>query len=38
MDGMPLYRKIKEIDDSVIVCLTSADKIYIQVTKRYSRC
>ena len=30
MDGMTLYRKIKEIDDTVIVCLTTADKNYIQ--------
>ena len=30
MDGMILYRKIKEIDDTVIVCLSTADKNYIQ--------
>jgi DNA-binding response OmpR family regulator len=30
MDGMRLYRKIKEIDDTVIVCLRTADKNYIQ--------
>jgi DNA-binding response OmpR family regulator len=30
MDGMTLYRKIKEIDDSVIVCISTADKNYIQ--------
>ena len=30
MDGMRLYRKIKEIDDTVIVCLSTADKNYIQ--------
>ena len=30
MDGMTLYRKIKEIDDTVIVCLSTADKNYIQ--------
>ena len=30
MDGMTLYRKIKEIDDKVIVCITTADKNYIQ--------
>ena len=30
MDGMTLYKKIKEIDDTVIICLTTADKNYIQ--------
>ena len=30
MNGMTLYRKIKEIDDTVIVCLSTADKNYIQ--------
>ena len=30
MDGMTLYRKIKEIDDKVIICLTTADNNYIQ--------
>ena len=30
MDGMTLYRKIKEIDDSVIVCISTADNNYIQ--------
>jgi len=30
MDGMTLYRKIKEIDDTVVVCLSTADKNYIQ--------
>ena len=30
MDGMILYRKIKEIDDKVIICLTTADKNYIE--------
>jgi DNA-binding response OmpR family regulator len=30
MDGRILYRKIKEIDDTVIVCLSTADKNYIQ--------
>ncbi len=30
MDGMTLYRKIKEIDDTVVVCLITADKNYIQ--------
>ena len=30
MDGMTLYHKIKEIDNNVIICLTTADKNYIQ--------
>ena len=30
MDGMALYHKIKEIDNNVIVCFTTADKNYIQ--------
>jgi DNA-binding response OmpR family regulator len=30
MDGMTLYRKIKEIDDTVVICLSTADKNYIQ--------
>ena len=30
MDGMTLYRKIKEIDNNVIICFTTADKNYIQ--------
>ena len=30
MDGITLYRKIKEIDDTVIVCFITADKTYIQ--------
>ena len=30
MDGMTLYRKIEKIDDTVRVCLTTADKNYIQ--------
>ena len=30
MDGMTLYHKIKEIDNNVIVCLTTADINYIQ--------
>ena len=30
MNGMTLYRKIKEIDDTVLVCLSTADKNYIQ--------
>jgi hypothetical protein len=29
-DGMTLYKKIKEIGDTVIICLTTADKNYIQ--------
>ena len=30
MDGMALYHKIKEIDNNVIICFTTADKNYIQ--------
>ncbi|MGI0051709.1 MAG: response regulator, partial [Nitrososphaeraceae archaeon] len=30
MDGMTLYHKIKEIDDNVIICLTTADINYIK--------
>jgi DNA-binding response OmpR family regulator len=30
MDGMTLYHKIKEIDEQVIICFTTADKNYIQ--------
>src|SRR5687768_13098494 len=30
MDGMTLYRKIKGIDDKVIVCFTTADINYIE--------
>ena len=29
MDGMALYHKIKEIDNNVIICLTTADISYI---------
>ena len=30
MNGMTLYKKIKEIDDTIVVCLSTADKNYIQ--------
>ena len=30
MDGMTIYRKIKGIDDKVIVCFTTADISYIE--------
>jgi DNA-binding response OmpR family regulator len=30
MDGMTLYRKIKERDDKVIICFTTANISYIQ--------
>ena len=30
MDGMTFYHQIKEIDNNVIVCFTTADKNYIQ--------
>ena len=30
MDGMTLYHKIKEIDEQVVICFTTAIKNYIQ--------
>src|SRR5687767_3086985 len=30
MDGMTIYHKIKEIDNNVIICFTTADINYIQ--------
>ena len=30
MDGITLYQKIKEIEEQVIICLTTADKSLIQ--------
>ena len=30
MDGMAIYHKIKEIDNNVIICFTTADINYIQ--------
>jgi DNA-binding response OmpR family regulator len=30
MDGMALYHKIKEIDNNVIICFTTADITYIE--------
>ena len=30
MDGMALYHKIKEIDNNVIICFTTADLTYIE--------
>jgi DNA-binding response OmpR family regulator len=30
MDGMTLYHKMKEIDDNVIICVTTADINYIE--------
>jgi DNA-binding response OmpR family regulator len=30
MDGMTLYHKMKEIDDNVLICLTTADINYIE--------
>jgi DNA-binding response OmpR family regulator len=30
MDGMTLYHKIKEIDDQIIICFTTADINYIE--------
>jgi DNA-binding response OmpR family regulator len=34
MDGITLYQKIKEIDNKVIICLTTADKNIIQNLKK----
>ena len=34
MDGMTLYRKIKEIDDKIIICLTTADINYIEELRK----
>jgi DNA-binding response OmpR family regulator len=30
MNGITLYHKIKELDDKVIICLTTADRNFIQ--------
>ena len=30
MDGMTIYHKIKEIDNNVIICFTTADINYIE--------
>jgi DNA-binding response OmpR family regulator len=30
MDGMPLYQKIKEINNNIIICFTTADINYIE--------
>ena len=30
MNGMTLYHKIKEIDNSVLICFTTANKNYIE--------
>jgi DNA-binding response OmpR family regulator len=34
MDGMTVYRRIKEIDEKVIICLTTADKNIIKDLKK----
>jgi DNA-binding response OmpR family regulator len=34
MDGITLYKKIKEIDEQVIICPTTADKSLIQDLKK----
>jgi DNA-binding response OmpR family regulator len=34
MDGITLYQKIKELDDKVIICLTTADRNFIQGLKK----
>ena len=36
MDGMTLYHKIKEIDNKIIICFTTADKNYIQQLQKGS--
>ncbi len=35
MDGMTIYHKIKEIDNNVILCFTTANKNYIQQLQKY---
>ena len=38
MDGMALYHKIKEIDNNVIICLTTADiRLYWRFAQRHYR-
>jgi DNA-binding response OmpR family regulator len=34
IDGMTLYHKIKEIDEQIIICFTTADRNYIQQLKK----
>jgi DNA-binding response OmpR family regulator len=34
MDGITIYHKIKEIDDIVIICFTTADKNYIEELRK----
>jgi DNA-binding response OmpR family regulator len=34
IDGMTLYKKIKEIDEQVVICLSTADHNYIQNLKK----
>ena len=34
MDGMTLYHKIKEIDNNVIICFTTADINYIEALRK----
>ena len=34
MDGMTIYHKIKEIDNNVIICFTTADINYIQLLQK----
>ena len=34
MDGMTLYHKIKEIDNNVIICFTTADINYIEESRK----
>ena len=36
MDGMTLYHKIKEIDNKIIICFTTADKNYVQQLQKGS--
>ena len=36
MDGMTLYHKIKEIDNNVVICFTTADISYIEDLRKGS--
>jgi hypothetical protein len=34
MDGMTIYHKIKEIDNNIIICFTTADINYIKELRK----
>jgi DNA-binding response OmpR family regulator len=34
IDGMAIYKKLKEIDENVIICLTTADHNYLKSLKK----